>query len=94
MPQMKPNSAIVEATVTHVEAYSMQTDFSVLWLNVKSAKPKADMAFMFDKEKDRCIKALVNTQEYINAHIKSNSITAELKKVSTDMWRITSFISK
>lgn len=93
MPQMKPNSAIVEARVTHIETYSRQDDFNILSLDVKKALPKEDEGFMFDKEKDACIKALVSKEAAETAHLKDNIvITVELKKVSIDLWRIIKFV--
>lgn len=93
MPQMKPNSAIVVATVTHVEIYSKQHDFSLLSLNVKSASQNGDDNFLFDQKKDADIKALVKNEEYISAHVKNNTIIkVVVKKVSIDMWRIIRFI--
>lgn len=94
MPQIRPNSAIVVAQIIHIESYSRQSDFSVLLLNVKSAKPRANEPFMFDETKDVHIKALVNTGEYMDACIKENStVTVEVKKVSFDLWRIIKFIA-
>lgn len=94
MSQIKPNSAIVEAEVTGIQAYSRQADFSVLLLHIKSASPKADETFLLDREKDSSIKALISNEAYKSAHIKDNTIImVEVKKVSVDLWRITRFIS-
>ena len=91
MPQIKPNSAIVVATVTHIEIYSKQSDFSILSLKVKSATAKADEDFLFDKGSND-MKALISNNEL---HVKENNIiTVEVKKVSIDLWRIIRFISK
>lgn len=92
MPQIKPNSAIVVATVTHIEIYSKQSDFSILSLKVKSATAKADEDFLFDKGSNDLMKALISNNEL---HVKENNIiTVEVKKVSIDLWRIIRFISK
>ena len=94
MPPMRPNSAIIVAVVTGTEVYNKQTNFSVLFLTVKNATPKGGEAFLFSKEDSINIKALISTEDYKNANIKSNNtITVEAKKVSVDMWRIIKFIS-
>lgn len=91
---MKPNSAIIVAVVTGTEVYNKQADFSVLFLTVKNATPKAGEAFLFKKGDNINIKALISTEDYKSANIKSNNIiTVEAKKVSIDMWRIVRFIS-
>ncbi|MCC6288040.1 MAG: hypothetical protein IT249_09150 [Chitinophagaceae bacterium] len=93
MPSIRPNSAIVVAIVTHTEAYSRQSDFNVLSLNVKNASPKKDEPFLFNEKEDCNLKALISKEVCKSAEINEQAtIKAELKKVDTGLWRIIKLI--
>jgi hypothetical protein len=92
MVQIIPNSALISAVVESIDPYDMQEGYSILSLNVQKASPKGSEKFLYNKNEDRQMKAIVSDTACNDAALKTGKkISAEVKKVSPLLWRIVDF---
>ena len=85
---MAPNSALIKATVSKINAYGSQAGYSIVQLDVKEATKKKDEAFLYDQAEDKQIKMLVSDQKLQGLKLKEkDNIEGEIKKVSIDLWK-------
>jgi hypothetical protein len=92
MVQIIPNIALVFAVVESIEPYDMQEGYSILSLNVQKASPREGEKFLYNKNEDQQMKAIVSDAACNDAVLKTGKkINAEVKKVSPLLWRIIDF---
>lgn len=95
MVQMAPNKSFITATVLSVEPYAAQqglpagqAGFSILQLKVVSSK-KTEQLQMPGVEKGATLKAITSATDIEQLKIAAGSkVECELKKVSTELWRV------
>ena len=89
MVQMAPNKSHVSATVLALEPYAAQTGFYLLQLKIKTANKSTEQLQMPGAEKDAKLKAIVSRSVAEELKLaKGSLIECELKKVSPDLWRV------
>jgi len=92
MVQIIPNTALISAIVESIEPYAMQEGYSMLSLNVQKASPRDEKKFLYNKNEDQQMKAIVSDGVCNAAALKAGKkINAEVKKVSPRLWRLTGF---
>ncbi|MBN8857351.1 MAG: hypothetical protein J0H29_03120 [Sphingobacteriales bacterium] len=92
MVQIIPNIALISAVVESIEPYDMQEGYSILSLNVQKASPRGREKFLYNKNEDQQMKAIVSDTVCSDAALKAGKkINAEVKKVSPLLWRILDF---
>ncbi|MFT3845311.1 MAG: hypothetical protein QM725_09675 [Lacibacter sp.] len=88
MVQMAPNKSFITATVLSVEPYAAQQGFLILQLQVISSK-KTEQLQMPGAEKGATLKAITTAADVEQLKIVAGSkVECELKKVSTELWRV------
>ena len=88
MVQMAPNSALIKANVSRIEAYGSQPGYSLVHLDVNEATQKKEESFLYNHQDDKQIKVLVSNQKIGELNLKENdNIEGELKKVNFDLWK-------
>lgn len=88
MVQIAPNKSFITATVLSVEPYAAQQGSLILQLHVISSK-KTEQLQMPGAEKGATLKAITTATDVEQLKIVAGSkVECELKKVSTELWRM------
>lgn len=83
---------MISAVVEGIEPYAMQEGYSILSLSVQKASPQGEKKFLYNKNEDQQMKAIVSNITCNGAALKvGKKINAEVKKVSPRLWRVVDF---
>ena len=92
MTQIIPNSALISAIVISIEPYVIQEGYSIVSLNVQEASPGHEKRFLYNKDEDQLMKAIVSDIFCNDTALRAGKkINAEVKKVSPLLWKIIDF---
>jgi ABC-type molybdate transport system ATPase subunit len=93
MVQMAPNSSTVSAVVDSLETYAAQNNFYVVHLGITELKKSSGE--MKGAEKGAKVKALLSKETADELKLKKGvKVNCEMKKVSPDLWRVSTITVK